>query len=457
MSNKQLRGPELDTFIENLINEFIEEVKPRIDAYIYNGEMNNKKLGVDLYRDINEYGPISNVLKTGANDVVCNGPGPGNLRMYKGMKSVPLTDENGKILFFKTADEIEAVCNKLGYFDNKRLTSTNQVIRAITPQGYRLTATHRSASSPILGIDGIKRLYPTFSIRMSTDEGIPISEMIYKYHSIHPDVAKMTVALAKLDQAKVLFSGPPGTGKTTFMMEIFKELLKSGKIGALIEATPERQVQQYTDNGLAEFDVKVWHATGSDEDAKNLESATMTNFYYAALSTKLDIIAITEVRTVDEINLMLKTSISGQNFYTTLHGESEEATLERAIKDIMGAKRCSRAEAIEEAYLSVNLIVGMQFCKIDGVIRIGYVSEITKTEDANGNSHIRPNRLIEFVIDRKSINPDTKRVYGHYRKIGMLSPRLQDSANRTILHDDEEQLLALKASVIKPHDFSEDW
>lgn len=450
-----LTGREYNEFIRKSINNFIEDAKPIIDDMLNaDGSMNYKMLNLRLYEDINEFGPITEALSGKWTDIVCSGIGPGNLLVMKGMQSEILCDSNGKPLFFKTVEEIQTVVNRLAYFDGaKRLTTQQPNLRCTTSYG-RLTATDKSICAPVVQPDGKKIQVPTFDIRMPSKEPLTLDDMVHKCKTMHPMIAKVLQLIMGLEGIKMVFSGVPGSGKTTVLYEVVKTL--HSKSVVCIAETPEGDLWEYNEDGISTRMVKSWCPTHKDDGSNDMSRGTLENLFYTILSTKTDIIVLSEVRSIEEINMMLKTGISGKAMVTTMHGEDAISTFERCIKDIMSAKRCSRNEAIMEAVLSINIIVGMYHEHTDHTIRVGYISELEAYESPVGMS-IREHRLYDFRRQAGVINPNTGFIKSNYCKVGVPTQRLQAYMNNTAMTPEDRALLLEEASAERPVVFEEVW
>lgn len=451
-----MQGKEYDDLVRRSINTFIEETKPVIEEMIQSdGQMNYKMLSIRLYEDINAFGPITEALRGKYTDIVCSGIGPGNLQVMSGMLHEVLKDSNGSLLYFKTVQEIEDVVNRLAYFDgNKRLNRRQPNLRCTTPQGYRLTAVDKSLSAPVYLPDGTRMQVPTFDIRMPSKEPLTLDDMVWKKRTLCPEIARALRILMSLDGIKMIYSGVPGSGKTTIMYEVARTL--KNKSVVCIADTPEGDLWCYDEDGVSERMVKSWCPTDQEDNSGDTSRGTLENLFYTILSTKTDMIIMSEVRSVTDINVMLKVGVSGKAMFTTMHGEDAISTAERCIKDIMTAKSCSRSEAIMEMILSVNVIVGMYHEPTDHTVRLGYISELVTYETTTGIS-LKEHRIFEFRRTAGKINEDTGKIKSNYCKIGIPTKKLMAYMDVTAMEQDDRAFLLEEATPEKPIVYKEAW
>lgn len=452
---RELHGSDFNSKVEELISNYITEYKPIVDSVTVDGKVNVERLCRMLYQDINEYGPITEaLLNSEYTDIYCNGIGPGNLFAKKGRETFTITNISGDILYFKTPTEILTTINRLAFSSKQRLSSSNPILYANTLHGFRLTATHDSISSEVVLPNGDKIKTPTFSIRMKASKPITLEEMVNDKKSLHPEIAKALKVIGKLERIKVLFSGAPGTGKTTLMTELIKEI--DNKSIFTLERTPEIALWMYDEGGVVKKQVKSLVATKDRDDSGDMSLPTIRNLYFLTLREKVDILVLGEIRSGEEISVMLEAAVSGQGVMTSLHGEDEETTIERLVKDICQEKNATRAEAMEEVYLSVNIIVNMYLDSVDKSIKLRSITEVTKEETAQG-TRLKSNVLFDFKKSRRGINPETGKVYGNYRKVGVPTPRLMRYIQDTNLTEDEEEVLTRPATPETPIIYSEVW
>lgn len=453
---KEIKGSDFNNKVRTLINTFIEEEKPVVQEFVANnGEINITRLAAKMYDDINQFGPITSFLEdTSLTDIYCIGYGPGTLYIMRGRKFEPAVDINGKELYFKSPEEIETIVNKLASFQGQRLSKNNPILYGQTIQGYRLTATDASTASDVIMPDGRKVKMPFFSIRMGMKEDITLDTMIHKFKTIHPDIAKVMQAIAKLRGLKIILSGVPGTGKTTMMVEILKCIDELFVL--TIERTPEVALWRYDSDGKRKGLVKSLVANMDDTGDSDTSKATPYNLYLLSLREKIDLLILGEIRSSSEIKVMLEAAVAGQGIFATIHGEDEETTIERLVKDTQQAKKVSRSEAMEEVYLSMNIIISMYASQVDRKIRVRSISEVVKYETPNG-VRLKGNRLYEFHVYNKTVNPETESVYGYYQKVGTPSPRLQRYIDDSVLTPEEELIFSRPATPENPIRLSEVW
>lgn len=453
---KDLRGVDFNNKIKTLVTLYIDEMKPVITEYIMGtNEINTTRLASKLYEDINQFGPITSALEDKSlTDIYCFGYGPGTLFVMRGRKFEPVYDINGNELYFKSADEIESIVNKLASFQGIRLTKSNPILYGQTIQGFRLTASDASISSDIIMPDGSKAKSPMFSLRMGMKADITLDTMVHELKTIHPDIAKVMMAIAKMRGLKVMLSGVPGTGKTTMVVELLKKM--EDLFIFTIERTPEIALWTYDNNGRRKGVVKSLVANMDNIESSDTSKATPYNLYLLTLREKVDILVLGEIRSTSEILVALEAAVAGQGILATIHGEDEETTLERLIKDTQQAKKVNRSEAMEEVYLSVNIVISMFASQVDGKIRVRCISEIVKEETPYG-IRLKGNRLYEFHTYDKTINPETGSIHGYYQKVGVPTKRLMRYIEDSILTPEEEEILTKPASPEHPIPLSEVW
>lgn len=391
--------------IHECITKHLDETHPYVEECSQDGKMNYIQLESLLFKDLHEYGFLTEVLKNPRfNDIECFGIGKGNLVCSHMGKKQPLTDINGKELYFTKASEVRDVINKLSFTSQERLSRSTPIIRCETIQGYRLTAQDSSLTYQYEDENGNTDACPTFSIRLKSNDTITVKDMVQEKKSIAMPMVEALRALMSLPAYNLVFSGVPGTGKTTLLNEMSYETPDLVKI--YISRTKEFDPFRVRADGSVVQNVKVWISTVDKDESGDMSVATVKNLYYSALSCRHEVLILGEIRSTEEIVVYLESAVSGTSAWTSIHGADEQTTAERMIKNVMDAKSVDRMSAIEEVVLSLNAVVGMQDRYPDNRKRVGYISEIYKTEDTNGRPQIGFNRLFEFRVLSPTINAD---------------------------------------------------
>lgn len=459
--NEEMRGLTGDDFgnkVKDLINFYILEARPVVPEMVDGENVNVNRLAIKLYGDINEYGPITAILSDPESakitDLYCDDIGPGGTYIMRGRKREILRDANGEILYFKTPQEIEAVSNKLSFSNLLRLSKSSPILYAQTIQGWRLTSTDSSISGDVVHADGTKLRVPTFSIRFGRKENISLHDMVYTHKTIHPEIARALKLLGSVEHNKVLFSGVPGTGKTTLLAELLKEL--TSKRIFTIERTGELNLKVYDRNGVSVNCVKSCIALKDADTSGDTSKPTVRNLFLMSLREKVDILVLGESRSTEEISVMMEAAVAGQGVFSSIHGEDEVTTLERLVKDVGQIKKASRQDAMEEAYLALNLVISMYVDVVDRQIRVQSISEIVKETTPYGEKVVTK-RLYDFTRYKRGINPETGLVCGNYRKVGVPSERLQRLISMTDMTEEDEEFLMQEASPENPIVYSEKW
>lgn len=449
----ELTGKEFNNKVSSIIYDFIYNAKPIVPEMTKdNGEVNIDRLAEKLYEDMIMCGPITEAMEDSTNtDIYCFGTGVGSLLKKRGKQWIPIKDINGNELYFNTVEEIESVINKLASASEQRLSTSNPILYATTIQKFRLSASDKSISTMYHMPNGDRVQLPMFSLRMGADKELSLDDMVYKLKTIHPEVAKYLKLYAKLPGIKIVFSGVPGTGKTTIMTELLKTL--RGKFIYTTERNAEIDLRQYDSTGKPTNMVKSLIAT-SDDQTSNSDTSISTpyNLFMYSLREKVDIYVLGEIRTAFETKVMTEAGPSGQGIFATYHGEDGNSTLSRLKKQVKQLNNMTSEDAAEEIYNSINIIVSMGANAIDGKIRPTEISQVTME-----GTKVVAKPLMIFKKKSRQINPETGQIYGNYQIVSTPSDRLEKYINDSDITDEDEEFLMREASMENPIELSEVW
>jgi type IV secretion system protein VirB11 len=157
------------------------------------------------------------------------------------------------------------------------------------------------------------------------------------------------LAAAATMRKNIVISGGTGTGKTTFLNAVLKEVLPTERL-VLIEDTAEIQLYHQNAVGLLAVRGRLGEA-----------SVTPADLLEAALRLRPDRIIMGEVRGAEAISWLRAVGTGHPGSITTVHANSPEGAIEQLALMSMSAKtELSRADIVDYIRATVDIIIQLQ-------------------------------------------------------------------------------------------------
>jgi type IV secretion system protein VirB11 len=170
------------------------------------------------------------------------------------------------------------------------------------------------------------------------------------------DVASM-LAAAVAARKNILVSGGTGTGKTTFLNALLKEMPQGDRL-ILIEDAAEIQLSHANAVGL----IAVKGDTGQAR-------INVDDLLQAALRMRPDRIIVGELRGVEALTFLRAVNTGHPGSVSTIHADSPDGALEQlALMSLQAGASLTHADLITYARAVIDVIVQLE--RVDGVRRV---------------------------------------------------------------------------------------
>lgn len=166
------------------------------------------------------------------------------------------------------------------------------------------------------------RLGSSINLRLHLQSDLSIDNL-----TTSENIKSVLGTIAQLSEGLILFCGPTGSGKSTSMMALAKELMKRDLNICDVEDPVELIVP-----GINQVDVN---------EPKNLNYSTITKSF---LRHDPDVVIVGEIRDLEVANVAIRASDTGHLVLSTLHTKDAVSAINRLID--LGVNRATLAENI---------------------------------------------------------------------------------------------------------------
>ena len=271
------------------------------------GPLDRQEVVTQLVHDIRGLGPIEPLLlDTRISDILING-----------MNSI-YVERRGRLepveIRFRDAEHLLHIAQRIAGWVGRRVDESSPMVDARLPDGSRV-----NIIIPPLAIDGA-----AISIRRFTMRGIGLPEMAER--------RAMSSAMAELfrigvkARLNILVSGGTGSGKTTFMNALSREIPHSERL-VTIEDAAELQLQQ---PHVVRLETRTMSAEGTGR-------VTMRDLLVNTLRMRPDRIIVGEVRGEEATEMLQAMNTGHPGSMCTLHANSPRDALTRLENMLMMA------------------------------------------------------------------------------------------------------------------------
>ena len=258
-----------------------------------------------LVDDIKGLGPLEPLFNDPAvSDILVNG-----------LKSV-YVERKGRLeraeIRFRDEQHLLNIAQRIAGWVGRRIDEASPMVDARLPDGSRVNIV-----IPPLAIDGA-----AFSIRRFVARGISLTDLV-EYKALTPAMGQLLHICAKA-RLNILISGGTGTGKTTFLNALSREISNAERL-VTIEDSAELQLQQ---PHVVRLETRTKSVEGTGE-------VTIRDLLVNALRMRPDRIIVGEVRG-GEANEMLQAMNTGHpGSMCTLHANNPRDALMRIENMLM--------------------------------------------------------------------------------------------------------------------------
>lgn len=379
--------------IRKYIKDYVVEKKPMVSSYIElsTNQPNLARLEEALIQKIVEFGILTPVLNDESVDEI-------QINDYKTIfierqgKKTAYTDTNGVPIQFESQDELLNTINKLLRFASVRLTTKETMVSTTTKMGYRISATHPSISSPVIG--SLREKSSTCAIRKFKEVKLTPNDLI-KSETFSTEMYEFMKLIAT-SRVSVITAGETGSGKSTTNEIICMNIPKDART-YIIQDPTEIQLPVKDKYGTSINNIVMLEAR-SIENPSNTDP-TYHNLIMLALRYTPDKILLGEMRRPEEFDDGLNAALTGHDLITTLHAGSVSDTVYRYANGVVSHTGREINDVIRDVCDKLNFVI-VQKRFVDGTRKVSEIAEIRGTRiDANGNRVPNITTIFKYILD----------------------------------------------------------
>lgn len=434
--NSKYSSIDYDVFVLDAIEEYISR-SPEVEGFISTvGEPEIERLRKSLQADFTQHGKLQAALDSDEiSEIQINDYN--SIWIEKNGNREPYIDSTtGERIVFSDREEYEHFVGGLLLEDNKKLTSTDALIDAITKDGYRVAV--QGSAATVADKDGNYKYKPIcVTIRKQRARNFTTQELV-ESQSMSNNMGRLLemIPVAKLTS---FIGGATGSGKTVVLQALADNCADDMRIAALgnpAELKLRRRILQGPDKGVIKNNVvhleaKEWHT--SDKAPK--EFPTIENCARANLRLTPDVIIYEEIRSKDEFEFTADAAQTGHFFLTSLHAETVEGLLSRYVTMYISATQgIDRNTAVDILAGFLKFII-IRSKMPDNTRKITDICEIRGAKyDEGGNRQFNINPIYKFVRHKDTISKTAsgsisrsslkRKVDGRHYRVGAISKEL---------------------------------
>lgn len=415
---KNKHGREKLETIRRIIVTFVMENNMfLVDGYIDDmGRLNTSKLIEELTNIITNYDILTDAMR---DPDVFEIRGNGKfIKIEKNGKILDYLDDRGKIIQFSTVEQQEIIMRKL--LGDVRMTPKDALVNAITIEGYRLAAVHKSATA-VDPLDPNSDRYHSFVLRKFKESRMKLPDII-KSQTISDDMGRLLSLFPSGDVAWWTV-GPTASGKTTTNNAILQEVYQTPNLRVCLVQNPtEITLWNRDKNGRVTND--VLHLEAADVENATNTSNTMENVMAHILRLSPDTVVFGEMRRPGEFAAGLRVAQMGHPSNATFHANSVYGAFDRAVTAYLAYSGNEPPELAYKNFAEAEDAVIVQKILKDGTRRVLAVAEVLGVNPDNP-FEVKLNLLYDYEftgeVEYDSNNHITK-IHGYHRRVGQLHP-----------------------------------
>ena len=421
---KFLRKEEQERHIEISTNELKNKIIQYVSEHIENwnvkdyvnreGMIETNRLIGDIFDDIINYGIIQKLVEDPEVTEI-NSNGRYIFYEIKG-KRRPAYNEKGARLKFNSPEEQEVVITTLIGNNDVTFDNRNRLINVKTFEGYRLSATYKTARTQVNkeGEDD----YSDFTLRKFKE--IPYTlQQLCRLRTLTDNMAR--IMKLTVNNTTHVFCGVVGSGKTASHRAELEHIRNNKRVG-VVQYPSEINLCKYNKNGNLINDVFQWEAVDSQKKSRAVN--TQVNLMAHELRNSPEISVTNEIRYAEEFWNFLLQIKEGAKASTTFHASNSKEAVERMTNEICGHTHQEYKVVLKQVVSSLELIYIQEKLE-DGTRKIMQISEVIGCE---GDEPIL-NDIYVFVPDGKNkIDKETGEILeigGSHKMIGTFSDKFK--------------------------------
>ncbi len=321
-------------------------------------------------------------------------------------------EKKGKLILtnkrFVSDAKVRAIIDRIIAPLGRRIDESTPMVDARLPDGSRI-----NAIIPPLSLGG-----PMITIRKFGQERLKIDDLLYKYHSLTPEMADFLRACV-WGRKNIIISGGTGSGKTT-LLNVISEFIPDGERIITIE-------------DAAELKLKKSHWARLESRPPNVEGkgeVTIRDLFINSLRMRPDRIVIGECRGPEVLDMLQAMNTGHDGSMTTLHANSTRDALIRMHSMILLSGIELPVRAINEMISSAIHIIVHASRYSDGSRKI---TGITETIGLSEDFYVEMADI--FIFKQTALDKDGK-VLGHFEPTGYV-PKCYDEFITRGIHLDK--------------------
>lgn len=431
------KSKDYDVFVLDAIDSYISE-SPMVEGFVSNtGELETERLRKTLQADFTQHGRMQAALDSDEISEIQFNDYNSIWVEKNGLREPYIDSATGDRIMFPDREEYEHFISGLLLEDNKKLTSSDSLIDAITKDGYRVAV--QGSSATVADKEGDYKYKPICAtIRKQRSRNLTTKELV-ESKCMSNNMGRL-LEMIPIAKTTTFIGGATGSGKTVILQALADNCPDDMRIAALgnpAELKLRRRIingehKGVIKNNVVHLEAKEWH--NSEKAPK--EFPTIENCARANLRLTPDVIIYEEIRSKEEFEFTADAAQTGHFFLTSLHAESVSGLLSRYVTMYISATNgIDRNTAVDILSEFLKIVIIREKLP-DSTRKVTEICEIRGAKyDEGGNRVFDINPIYKFVkakdivqktsngsISRKSLK---RKVEGCHYRVGNISRELK--------------------------------
>lgn len=431
------RPKDYNLFVVDAIEKYVSE-SPKVEGFISeSGQLEIERLKKALIADFMQHGKLQSALDSEEiSEIQINDYN--SIWVEKNGEREPYVDSTtGNRIIFTDREEYEHFVGGILLEDNKKLTSTDALIDAITSDGYRVAVQGDSAT--VADKEGEHKYKPIcMTVRKQRTRNFTTQELV-ESGGMSNNMGRLLemIPLAKLT---TFIGGPTGSGKTVILQTLSDNCPDDMRIAALGNPAELKLRRRYLSgpnkgairNNVVHLEAKEWH--NSEKAPK--EFPTIENCARANLRLTPDVVIYEEIRSKEEFEFTADAAQTGHFFLTSLHAKNVSGLLSRYVTMYISATQGIDRNTATDILAEFLSLVIIRKKMPDNTRKITEICEICGAKyDEGGNRVFDVNPIYTFIREKdKVVKSSTgaisrsslkRAVKGRHYRVGSISEKLQ--------------------------------
>lgn len=436
----KLSKDEMDAMTRGWISNFLKEKMPKVEGYVNADKtidmkrlyavLENTLTGYDVIQQLIDDKDVTEIQINSYNSIWAE---------RKGKVSVAIDKITGKPLEFRSPEACLYFINTLLQVTKSQMDNgVNKCLgNAITPEGYRVAAYGPAAMAADKGKAFSATKSPACVIRKFSDNVITVDNLV-SWYSMSDQMAGF-ISLLGDNHASVAVAGETGSGKTVNLQSVI-DSIGDGTRAISMEKDSELRLRHFDAQGRLINNVLQLEYINEDKNITySPTSNTAVNLFNQAMRATPRTIIFGEVRSNEEIGLVMTAAAAGHNVMFTVHSDSAEATIKRltnAMSSINPGQQ--KADIVEDICSTIDIVIVPAQVK-DGTRKVLEITEVCGCKVENGIVKPILNPLYVF----KQTGYVNGKVYGEHVQLNNITPELLNKWSRKGIAPEVREFLTM--------------